>query len=812
MKGGKGSAGEFAIFDLLPEPVVAVDADLKVTYANGAFLALVGRTAKQVKGTPVTSLLGTEDGQVEDAFSTTSGAKVTIHTTVNRKQLYLECATAPLPGAEEGAGGVVGIIRDKTDLALVTGAIRDLAAKVEAGDLFARANLNGEGGDCAGVIEDVNRVVATLVGYLNAVPAPVMIIDKDFSIRFINRAGAAILGLSPEQLCGQKCYSHFKTSDCNTPNCACARAMAMGSVQKHETDARPAGQDLFIHYTGAPVRDRDGKIIGAVEIVMDKTDVRNAIEDARAKVDYLNKIPTTVMVVDKDFTVRFMNPAGAAAVGRTPEACIGEKCYNLFNTGHCNTPDCRVAKAMRQNGVFTGDTVAKLPSGELPIRYTGAPLKDEKGNIIGALEYVLDISKEMEITKEMLSLAEAALEGRLSERADAAKFEGNYQRIVQGVNDILDAVLKPITEATKCLEEMARGNLDVAVTGDYKGDHAIIKNALNTTIDSFNEVLSEVVAAVDQVAGGSQQLAATSQQLSQAATETAGTLEETTASMQQMASQTKLNADNAAQANQLATRAKESAENGNQQMAEMVRAMGEINEAATNISKIIKAIEEIAFQTNLLALNAAVEAARAGKHGKGFTVVAEEVRNLAQRSAKAAKETAELIEDSIKRTEVGTRIATETAKALEEIVLNVTKVTDLVGEIASACKEQAMGIEQISRGLSQVDQATQENTASAEELAATSEELSSQALHLQQMLERFKLKKRQELVGALKDLPAGLTPEILAALQKFLRKQGAGEAATPSRNRSGKRTEAKSAQRVRPESVIALDDREFGKF
>ena len=164
-----------------------------------------------------------------------------------------------------------------------------------------------------------------------------------------------------------------------------------------------------------------------------------------------------------------------------------------------------------------------------------------------------------------------------------------------------------------------------------------------------------------------------------------------------------LNADNAAKANQLATHAKDAAEKGNRQMVQMVAAMEDIDASGQNISKIIRVIDEIAFQTNLLALNAAVEAARAGKHGKGFAVVAEEVRSLAARSAKAARETAELIEGSVGNTQHGKRIADETAEALKDIVDGVSKVTDLVSEIAAASDEQAGGIEQINQGLGQID-------------------------------------------------------------------------------------------------------------
>jgi methyl-accepting chemotaxis protein len=272
-----------------------------------------------------------------------------------------------------------------------------------------------------------------------------------------------------------------------------------------------------------------------------------------------------------------------------------------------------------------------------------------------------------------------------------------------------------------------------------------------------------------------------------------------------------MNAENATQANQLAAQAKLSAEKGEEQMGNMVKAMNDINQSASGISKIIKAIDEIAFQTNLLALNAAVEAARAGKHGKGFTVVAEEVRNLAQRSAAAAKETAEMIEGSIKKTEVGAKIAEETSNALQEIVAGSTKVTDLIGEIASASKEQAQGISQINQGLSQVDQVTQQVTASAEESASASEELSSQSLQLKQMLSKFNLKKQSfNMAGS--GLPAGVTPEMLQMLRQMMQSQQMASASCAQTRFSGGRPAKSLGVPVRPSDVISLDDSEFGNF
>jgi len=190
---------------------------------------------------------------------------------------------------------------------------------------------------------------------------------------------------------------------------------------------------------------------------------------------------------------------------------------------------------------------------------------------------------------------------------------------------------------------------------------------------------------------------------------------------------TRQNADNAQQANTLAGEARKAADTGSESMTRMRVAIREIQKSSGETSKIIKVIDEIAFQTNLLALNAAVEAARAGEAGKGFAVVAEEVRNLAMRSAEAAKNTANMIEESVRNSKNGVGIASEVGRILDEIVQSIGKTTDLVSEIAAASQEQAQGIDQVNTAIAQMDKVTQQNAANAEESASTSEELSSQA-------------------------------------------------------------------------------------
>jgi methyl-accepting chemotaxis protein len=215
--------------------------------------------------------------------------------------------------------------------------------------------------------------------------------------------------------------------------------------------------------------------------------------------------------------------------------------------------------------------------------------------------------------------------------------------------------------------------------------------------------------------------------LAQGSGEQAASLEETSASLEEMASMTKRNAENAAKANELAREARAAADKGAEDMQAMNQAMEAIKISSDDIAKIIKTIDEIAFQTNILALNAAVEAARAGEAGMGFAVVADEVRSLAQRSANAAKETATKIDGAILKTTQGVQFSRKVGAALNDIVTKIRQVDDLVSEVAGASREQTQGITQLNSAIGQMDKVTQSNAASAEESAGAALELNSQS-------------------------------------------------------------------------------------
>ncbi|MCL2566105.1 MAG: methyl-accepting chemotaxis protein [Defluviitaleaceae bacterium] len=378
----------------------------------------------------------------------------------------------------------------------------------------------------------------------------------------------------------------------------------------------------------------------------------------------------------------------------------------------------------------------------------------------------------------------AATLGDLHYRIDESKYTGGWREIMVGLDKIAESVDEPVVEIRDVMERLEHGDFNMRVTGNYAGDFLVIKKAVNNTMDvlstyiteiaenlaavsggdlttvitreyvgsfgtikeslnniseTLHKTMSEISMASEQVLLGSRQISSSSMDLANGAQEQASSVQELNASIDTINQQTIQNADDASKASGLSNKSTANAQEGNIAMKQMVEAMMQIKESSKDISQIVQTIQDIAFQTNLLALNASVEAARAGEHGKGFAVVADEVRSLAVRSQEAATQTTDLIQDSINRVETGSNIAKSTSESLDAIVTSANEVLDVISNISTASKDQAEAIGQIGIGLDQISKVVQGNSAVSEETASASEELSSQAELLQQLVSYFKL-------------------------------------------------------------------------
>jgi methyl-accepting chemotaxis protein len=598
------------------------------------------------------------------------------------------------------------------------------------GRLGTRADATKHQGDFRRIIQGVNESLDSVVGLLDNMPTPAMVISKDYQILYMNKAGASLGNTTGEQLVRtkQRCYDFFRTGDCKTDKCACAVAMRNNAQNTSETDAHPGSFNLDIQYSGVPIRDRSGQVIGAFEVVTDQTAVKCA-------------------------------------------ARLSEKIssYQQVEIARVNT------------------NLGKIATGNLEVDLTLAPADNDTQETRALFATISDAlgrsaSAIHALVADASALSTSAVEGRLGTRADAAKHQGDFRKIIQGVNDTLDAVIGPLNVAAAYVDRIGKGEVPLKITDTYNGDFNTLKNSINACIDGLqglvesnnviqrmaqndftvqvvgnyqgvfeelgkatNETIVQMREALMQVQEGTIAIATASgeismgnQDLSRRTEEQAANLEETASGLEQITSNVNLTADNAQSANQQAVKARQVAQDGGTAVAQVITAMESINASSAKINEIIGVVDEIAFQTNLLALNAAVEAARAGEQGRGFAVVAAEVRNLAKRSADAAKEIKVLIRESVAKSQDGSKVAAHAGETIQEVVANVQRVTSLVAEIANATQEQSTGLNEINKAVVSMDEVTQQNAALVEEAAAAAETLDGQAHSLAEVVGRFK--------------------------------------------------------------------------
>lgn len=374
------------------------------------------------------------------------------------------------------------------------------------------------------------------------------------------------------------------------------------------------------------------------------------------------------------------------------------------------------------------------------------------GGISVAVSVVFDVYITRGITQPVTELEQAAramAKGEFSavrvaydSRDELGSLAGDIRSMVKTLTDVLQ-------NETYILNEMAEGNFSVHREKDeyYIGEFEQLMRSMKKINRGLSELLLQISRSADHVAAGSEQVSSGSQNLAQGTTEQAASVEELTGMMSEISDQAYRNSRDAQEASEKAQMVKENATESSRSMQEMVKAMAEISGKSDEIRKIVKTIEDFSFQTNILALNAAVEAARAGDRGKGFSVVANEVRSLANQSSAASKSTAALIQSSIQAVENGRKIANETDNALAEVVSGIDNVSELLFHITDASSKQFDANRQVTENINLISEVVQTNSATAEECAAASEELASQAQLLKELVSHFKLADLAESAG-----------------------------------------------------------------
>ncbi|MGE5682273.1 MAG: methyl-accepting chemotaxis protein [Bacillota bacterium] len=371
------------------------------------------------------------------------------------------------------------------------------------------------------------------------------------------------------------------------------------------------------------------------------------------------------------------------------------------------------------------------------------------------------------LTSEVIELTRAAVEGQLSKRGNTEKYEGGFKQIVKGFNDTLDTIMKNIRDYEVVVEKVGRGDLTARMIGEYKGDYRLLQQNANNFAESLNQLILQVheatqatASSASEISSSSEQMAAGSQEQSQQTTEVVSAVEEMTKTILESTQNAAKASENSRLASESATEGQKKVEDTKRGMLKIVQSTKSTGEKITSLAKkteqigeIAQVIDDIADQTNLLALNAAIEAARAGEQGRGFAVVADEVRKLAERTTKATKEIADTIRqiqseakeadqsmnEANKVVEEGMNLTEAVALSLSQILEINQRVSDIVSQVAAASEEQSSAAEQISKNIEGISSVTQQSAAGTEQIAKAAEDLNRLTVNLQELVSRFRL-------------------------------------------------------------------------
>ncbi|MCX6156342.1 MAG: methyl-accepting chemotaxis protein [Candidatus Kapabacteria bacterium] len=777
---------------------------------------------------------------------------------------------------------------------LVTDANK-LAVDAQYGKLRSRVDVSGHQGDFRLIIEGVNRTLDSMVRLIDNLPIPAMAIDTEYNIVYMNEIGASLGNVKASSLENTKCFDFFKTSDCKTDNCACFKSMKINNAANSSTDAHPGNYNLDIDYSAIPINDENNNVIGAFEVVMDQTAIRATLKKAEKISEYQaseadNLVKTLEKVSKGDLSISLKtadsdnDTKDSAKLFSHIYSAVDSTVSSIkslaidVNTLIVSASDGQLstrADANKHLGEYrriieginqtldavinplnmAADYVAQISKGNIPAKITdeykgdfnilknnlnicidaiNALVSDSMmlakyaadgkldtradsskhggdfraiiegvnqtlDNVIGPLnmaaEYVDRISKGDIPTKISASykgdfneiknnlntcidainllvndtalLVDSAIEGKLDYRAETIRHNGEFRKIIDGFNQTLNAVIDPINEARNVLSIMATGDLTAQMQGYYQGDHKKLVDSINSLAYSLSHLIAQVLESASTSAMAAGEISQAAESMAAASAEQSAQADDVATAVEEMSRTVTENAFSAGKTADVANKNRQIATEGGTVVSQTIDKMKDIAEvvktSAANIQKlgesskqigeIISVINDIADQTNLLALNAAIEAARAGEQGRGFAVVADEVRKLAERTTNATKQISSMIKSIQSETyqsvefmtkgnlEVnkGIKLADSAGAALKEIVGSSQDLLDMINQIAAASEQQSSTSEQISKNVVAISKVSSDSTKQIEEIAHAAEDLTELTVNLQKVVQQFKI-------------------------------------------------------------------------